>query len=382
MKEYSSSWIEISKDAVLNNLEQFQKIIASGSSLMPIIKANAYGHGLIEIADILKNKKIWGIGVFSLDEAIEIKKKLDFKKPILILGYFSKNNSSLKFAIENNIHFPIYNFDDLELISNIAQKIKKKAKIHLKVDVGTSRIGILEKNILSFVIRTGALKNIKIVGVFAHLADSENKDWTFTRQQIELFKDISQKLEKALKKPILRHLACTAACLSDKKAHYSLIRLGIGQFGLWPSLATKQKVLRNYPFFRLYPALTWKTRVIQVKILPKNTYIGYGCTYKTKSKTKIGILPVGYWDGYDRKLSNRGEVLIKGKRCKVLGRVCMNMIMVDVSKIKNVKQGDEAVLLGKQGKNEVSADEISKKVRTISYEITTRINPLIKKIVV
>jgi alanine racemase len=383
MKEYSSSWLEISKEAILNNLEQFQKIAAPGSKLMPIIKSNAYGHGLIAIADILKNQKIWGLGAFSLDEAIEIKKRLDFKKPILVLGYFLKENkNSIRYAIKNNIQFSIYNFDDLELISKIAQKINQKAKIYLKVDVGTSRIGILEKDLWNFVKKSKALKNIKIVGVFAHLADSENRDWTFTRQQIQLFDNITKKLEKSLKKPLLCHIACTAACLSDKKTHYSLIRLGIGLFGLWPSAATKQRTLRKYPHFKLNPALSWKTKIIQVKNLAKNTYIGYGCTYKTKSKIKIAVLPVGYWDGYDRGLSNRGEVLVRGKRCKILGRVCMNMMMVDVSKMKSVKQGDEAVILGKQAKEEVTADEIAQKVGTINYEVVTRINPLLKRIYV
>ncbi|OGZ31704.1 MAG: alanine racemase [Candidatus Niyogibacteria bacterium RIFCSPLOWO2_12_FULL_41_13] len=376
------TWVEIDKRALIHNLKTFQKIIGRETELMAVVKANAYGHGINVVGSILKSYKLkaksclW-FGVDSIDEAIALR-KAGVKNKILILGWIPENR--LEETIKYNLSFSLYN-------SEIPEKFAdKRFKVHLKIETGTNRQGILIDDLNRFA-KLLADSNFKIEGLYSHLADSENPDSNFWISQV-------QNLEKARKIlaynfifPRYVHLASTAACLLYPETHFNLARVGLGLYGLYPAKNLKANSYKLKA--ELKPVLTWKTRIAQIKNIKKGGAIGYGKTYKAKKDLKIAILPVGYYDGYDRGLSNRGEVLIKSKRLKILGRVCMNMIMVDVTetqsanrKAQNIRVGDEVILLGGKGKNRISAEEMAKKLDTINYEIITRINPLIARIVI
>ncbi|MBU1036930.1 alanine racemase [Patescibacteria group bacterium] len=375
--KYTNSWLEIESSAIRHNLQIFRKIIGSKVCLMAVVKSNAYGHGFFEVAKICdKTKEVDWLGVANLEEALELRNK-NIKKPILVLSYYDLNRKQFKEAIKKGISLTVYDLRQLKFINKIAEGLNKRAKIHFKVDTGTSRIGLPVNKVLSFIRDAQSYKKINIKGLFTHYATAEEVNQKFTIKQTQIFYQLIQKLEKHHIFIPLKHTACSAATLLDKMYHFDLIRLGISLYGLW-SLENGKAIKKGY---NLKPALTWKTKIIQVKNISPGQTIGYGRTFKSAKKMKLVILPIGYWEGYDRHLSNKGEVLIHGQRCKVRGRVCMNLTMVEVDNIKNVKVGDEVVLLGKQGSEVISAEELANKVGTINYEIVTRINPLIPRII-
>lgn len=373
-----STWVEIDKSALFHNLKQFIRLAGEKAKICPIIKSNAYGHDMTQAAKTLQNQPIWGFGVVNLEEALLLRQQ-GVKKPILVLSYA---NADLAAAIKADIAFSVYSLSFAQKLNQLASRLRKKVSIHVKVDVGTSRLGILPNHLFYFLDELKKLNHIKIKGLFSHLADSENQDWKFTYQQLHDFEKIIEVIEKAGFKIPLKHLSCSAAALGSSETHFDLIRLGISLYGLWPSESARRRARKNYPWLFLKPSLTWSAKIIQIKNLPKNTLIGYGGTYKTTKPIKLAVLPVGYWEGYDRRLSNKGEVLIKGRRCPILGRVCMNMMMVDVSRLKNLKVGERAVLIGQSENKNITADELAAKIDTINYEVVTRINPLIPRIYV
>jgi len=372
------TWVEISKSAIRHNLRQFLKITQKRAKIAPVLKANAYGHGLVECAYLLKNTPIWGICLVNLSEAL-ILRNFGYLGRILVLSFADED---LYLALNKDITFSIYRLNFAKKLNNLAAKRKKRVKVHIKLDVGTNRLGIRVEEVVSFVKKLKSLKNLEIEGLFSHFADSESQDWRFTRFQIKKFNQAIKLLEKEGINIPLKHIACSAAAISSEETHYNLIRPGLSIYGLWPSPATRSKASRHFKNFTLKPALSWYTKIIQIKDVPAGSFVGYGRTYRTYKKTKIAVLPVGYWDGYDRRLSNKSFVLIKGRRCPVIGRVCMNMFMVDVSQLPQVRVGDKVTLIGQQGKEEITADELAALIGTINYEVTTRINPLIPRIYV
>jgi alanine racemase len=373
------TWVEIKKEAIKFNLGMFKKIIGNKVELMAVVKSNAYGHGMIEVAKIALNSGANWLGVVNLEEALQLKKE-KIKAPIFILSYWDFEKVSKNLKKIYNFDFPVYTMEQLKFLSTVGEKIKKNINIHLKIDTGTSRIGVLVKDAIDFIKKIKKMPYLNLRGIFTHYAASERADQTYTNWQTKRFEKIIAGLEKLNIIIPYKHTACSAATIVNPKTHFNLVRIGIAMYGLWPSKEIKKIVEKKKIDFTLKPSLSWKTKVIQVKELPAKTFIGYDCTYQTKKRTKIAILPIGYWEGYDRKFSNCGEVLIRGKRCPVRGRVCMNLTMVDVTKIPKIKIGDEVVLIGKQGKEEISADELAEKIGTINYEIITRINPLIPRI--
>lgn len=374
MKNYPAHWVEIDKLALLHNLRQFAAYADKKTLICPVLKANAYGHGLIGTAKILKNEPIWGFSVVNLSEALTLR-QAGLKNKILVLSYIDDN---LGLGIKNKIRFPLYSYQFASALDKEAKSLGQKAFVHLKADVGTNRLGLKAEEIISLAVRIKNLKNIKIEGLFSHLADSENENWAFTEKQLDLFSEVINSLEKKKIKIPLKHLACSAAA-SQKKCHYNFIRLGLSLYGLWPSMATKKKFAGK---INLKPALSWRARIIQVKAVKKGEGIGYGASYKAGRNLKIAVIPVGYYEGYDRKLSNKNFVLVKGKKCRVLGRVCMNMHMIDVSRVNGVKTGDLVTLIGVSGRERITAENLAENLNTINYEITTRINPLIPRIYV
>jgi alanine racemase len=274
-------------------------------------------------------------------------------------------------------------------VGKIAKKLKIKQVIHIPVDAYLGREGFLIKNLPEVFKEIKKSKNIKLTGMYAHFANIEDTtDFSHAQKQIaeyEKAKDIASNFGF---KKLQTHISATSGLLvyetclpvgMEEKGINPLIRLGIGAYGMWPS-EYLQKIYEKRKFY-LKPVLSWKTKIAQIKILPKGNTIGYGLTYKTPKQTKVALIPQGYADGLDRRLSNKGEVLIHGTKCKILGRVMMNMFVVDVNHLKNVKTEDEVVIIGRQGRGQITAEEMADKIGTINYEITTRISALLPRVV-
>jgi alanine racemase len=377
------TWLEISKDNILRNLKEFGRILGKDVKIMAVVKSNAYGHGLAEMAEVLARgtfdntvkgapcQTMW-FGVDSIDEAI-ILKKTGVDAPILILGYTEL--SRLKDAVEGKFRLTVYNKETITALG----KLKKPAKAHLKIETGTTRQGIGESEILDFMEYARKFKNIEIEGLSTHFANIEDTtNHAYAKKQLARFESVIALLSKVPFDIPVKHVACSAAAILFKETHFNMARIGIGMYGMWSS---KETFVSAKHKLKLKPALTWKTIIAQIKKVKKGTPVSYGLTEKVSRDSLIAVLPIGYYDGFDRGLSSIGNVLVHGKRCKILGRICMNMCMADVTDVKNVKIEDEVVLLGRQGREEITAEEIAGKLGTINYEVVTRINPGIKRFI-
>ncbi|MBU1039281.1 alanine racemase [Patescibacteria group bacterium] len=384
MKDYPNySWLEVSRKALLNNISVHRSFLGGQAKLMAVVKSNAYGHGLVLAAKVGESSgKIDWLGVASLAEAFSLR-AAKINLPILVLSYYQPlRQFDLQKAIKQKISFVVYEQSALLALSKAGQQVKKPARVHLKIDTGMARLGLRDKQAYDFLKQIRNSLWLKLEGVASHLATAESKQSGFLLEQLGNFSAFLEKGQAWLPDKYYRHIACTAALNSFKNSHYDLGRLGIGYYGLWPSAENKLVVNKFKPKIRLQPALTWKTFIIELQKLPKGATVGYGRTYTTKQAITMAVLPVGYWDGYRRSLSNKGEVIIQGQLCPVIGRVCMNITMVDVTKLAKVRVNDEVVLLGCQGKKQITAEQIGIKSGTINYEVITAINPLLPRVLV
>jgi len=375
-KNLPLSYIEISKENLIHNIKQFRGLLGKGTKIASVIKANAYGHGDIEVAKILAPYTDY----FQVDSIEELERvRIVTKKPILVFGYL--NEDGIKKAIKLNAIISAFDLIHLLKINYISGLLKKKTKVHVAIDSYLGREGIMPSQIESFIIEIKKMKNIELDGIYSHFANIEDTmNFTHAQKQIDMYHEYVEIFNKNGFKNINTHISATSGILVYEKGNslHSIVRLGIGLYGMWPSehlkFLNKKKIV-------LKQAMRWVTHIAQVKILPANHPIGYGLTFITKKITKIAIIPQGYADGLSRLLSNNGEVLIKGKKIKILGRVAMNMIVVDVSNIKDVMPDDEVLILGKDGNKEVSVEQIAKESNTINYEVTTRISALLPRII-
>ena len=379
----SKTWVEISEKNLIHNINVFKSLAKNGAKVMAVIKSNAYGHGLIETAQIAKKAGIQNFAVDSLQEAIKLRDN-GIEDKILILGYVRPIN--IKQAIIRDISFVIYDdevAEELHQLSNSKEFATLKAKVHLKIETGTVRQGLKGEDLLKFVNKIKDFSNVEIEGAYTHFANIEDTtDHTFAKKQLENFNNELRALESIGVKPEIKHTACSAAALLFPDTHFDLIRLGVSMYGFWSSKETRAVAQSLHDGIELKPAMTWKTVIAQVKDVPAGTAISYGLTEKVSRQSKIAVLPIGYWDGYDRGLSSVGTILVHGIRCKIIGRICMNMCMVDVTDVPDPKPGDEVVLLGSQESDIISADDVAAKIGTINYEVVTRINPLIPRVVI
>ena len=396
IKNHFRTWIELDKKALEHNVRQFLKLIPKRTRLMAVVKSNAYGHGLVQTAEFLANQtrinsrifanknsrlisdKLW-FGVDSIVEALRLREE-GIKNPILVLGSTLPNR--MKEAAEKNIILTISNFESLSSLirvypvrSRVSNGAGKRIAFHLKIDTGMHRQGFLFSDVPKLI---KFLKHFRLSphGVYTHFA---SKDWgypIYTQKQFSEFKKILSLFQRGGFGNLIRHAAASDTTLLFPETHLDMVRVGMVLYGYWSSWVAKVK---HPPQMVLKPILTWKTIVVEVKEIPAGSYVGYDLTERVSQKTKIAVLPVGYWHGIDRGLSSIGEVLIRGRRRKVLGRVSMDMVVVDVTDKPHVKVGNEAVLLGKQGKDAIWADEIALKIGTSAYEVLTRINPLIER---
>lgn len=369
------TWIEIDTKALRHNLQVFRAITTKTTMLGAIIKSNAYGHDLFQFAQALQKLDVDWIIVDSVVEALALRKD-DIRKPLLVLGYTLPTR--IREAIKHNISLTISNLGHLENAIRIARKNRLPIKVHIKTDTGLSRQGFLMKDQKKIIEELENNKRwVKVEGLYTHF--SAAKDPSSTKSvygQLEKFQTWIDAFKKHGFDPIT-HAAATAATLLFPDTHFDMVRIGIGMYGLWPSVET-EKYLRNK--ISLRPILAWKTIVSEVKLFSKNTLVGYDETEKLSKDSMLAVCPIGYWHGYSRRLSNIGYVLIKGQRAKIMGRVSMDMIVVDVSSIPGVKEGSEVVLLGKRGRAEITLSEIATLIGTSHYEIITCLNPLIKRL--
>ncbi len=387
------TWVEISALALKHNIATIRRVLSNGARLCCVVKANAYGHGLLEVAQICAENGADWLGVDSLEEGLKLRQN-GLKTPILVLGYTPLANLGL--AQPNDIALTVYNFETIDALP-------AGTKIHIKVETGTSRQGVLIENLVLLAKRAGE-RGLIIEGLSTHFANVEDVcDPSYAREQLQRFNNARAALKQAGFIVPIAHTACSAAIFLYPKTHFDMVRLGISLYGLWSvslrgsssdrgnRMANEHRLLRGVYLepvewarndIKLKPVITWKTIIAQIKSLPAGTPVSYGLTERVVRDSTVAILPIGYWDGYDRKLSSCGEVLIHGKRCKVLGRVCMNMIVVDVTAVPDAKLEDEVVLLGSQGDDIITAEELAKKIGTINYEVVTRINPFIKRSVI
>jgi len=377
-KFITKSWLEISKKAIYSNIDSFRKVLNKKTRIAAVIKANAYGHDLKTIVGVIKDK----IDLFAVDsiyEAIAVKSVAPDKK-VIVLGYTLLKDIQL--AIEYDISFVCYNSQTIKKI--ISLNYKKVAKIHIKIETGTNRQGLEINEAISFAKKINKYKNrIKIQGIYTHFANIEDTlDPSFAMLQLKKFERAVSQFEKKIGKLDYYHCAASSAIILYPATHFNLVRLGISLYGMWPSKEVKIVNSRSNKSLDLHPVLTWKSVVAQIKYIEKGDTVSYGRTWTASRKTKIAVIPVGYFDGFDRKLSNNGRVLINGSYAPVIGRIAMNMFMVDISEIKNVNVEDEVVIIGKQKGKLITADEIADKIGTINYEVVCRINPLLPRIVV
>ena len=363
------TWIEVSKDALKYNIETIKKL-ARGKIVMGVVKSNAYGHGLLETAKLFLKYGVDWLGVDNIGEAVLLRKAGGLA-PILVLGYTPVNLFSL--AAKHKIKLTLYGDE----IFKQASKFKKQVDFHLKVDSGMSRQGVTLNDLPGYLASLKNFPEIKIEGVLTHFANADNlSDASYPRQQLANFNRALGVIKNFGLTPKIVHASATAGLFALPEAVFDMVRVGVAFYGLWPS----QEFKNRFSSFNLKPALTWKTRIIQIKKILKGTPVGYGITEKVKKDSTVALLPVGYYDGFFRGLSSTGEVLINGKRCKVLGRISMNLSVVDATYIENVNFWNEAVLIGKSGNEQITAEEIARKLNTISYEVVARINPLLSRV--
>lgn len=365
MIPHDRTWIEISSTAVRHNFRVFQRLVGSRVGIMPILKANAYGHGWRELATILRVTKPTALGVAYGEEALQLR-AAKYRGRIVVLSNW--HSRQLPELVKNHIELVVWDWPSYRALWSYARQSKRRSKVHLKLDTGTTRIGFTASDIPKLQKALKIQDSFIVVGLFSHLANAEEQSTTRTKAQLKRFATLDKQLD--LDSRVGRHIACTAAILRYPEARFGLIRLGIGLYGLWPSNEIKAWSRAHYPKLRLEPALAWYTQLAQVKRVPPGTGIGYGSTFKAKKAMRVGILPVGYADGYDRRLSNTGHVMIRGRRAPVIGRVCMNLMMVDLTKITSAIAGDRVTLIGPG----VTADELAGQSGTINYELVTRIN--------
>ena len=353
------TWTEVNLDAIAQNVKNIKKLIGKKKELMAVVKGNAYGHDILEISSVVLENGATRLAVARLEEAIFLR-KAGITVPILVLGLTLKPQAES--LVSYDITPTVCEFEMIEKLSESAVQMNKMTKIHLKVDTGMGRIGIFPDDVLKFIKRIKTLKNVEIEGIFTHFSVADEKDKFYTEEQFRKFIEILTILEKEGIKIPIKHVGNSATLLDLPHMWLDMVRPGLAIYGLYPSKEVKKTI-------NLIPAQQFKTKIVFIKELPRGESISYGRIYITKRRMRVASLPVGYADGYNRLLSNQGEVLVRGQRVPIIGRVCMDQCMIDVTNLTQVEIGDEVVLWGRQGEEMITVEEIAQKIRTINYEI-------------
>ena len=355
-----TTWLEIDLGAIKQNVSALKQI--TNGLVMAVVKANAYGHGVNEVVQAVQDGGADWCGVARIEEALSLRRR-GIQIPILVLGYTSLQQ--IFQAIQEQIRITVFDAETARSYAVIAQNMNRRLKVHAKIDTGMGRLGVNPEEGLDFLRFLSNQEGLDVEGIFTHFARADEPDVSITENQIKLFQELIAKLENAGLKPPVVHAANTAGALFYPQARFDMVRSGVGIYGLHPS-----EVAPLPQGFR--PALTWKARLISIKTLPANHGVSYGHRYVTNKAERVGVISVGYADGFRRRLGN--YVLIHGKRVHVLGMVCMDQCMVQLNDIEDGRIGDEVVLVGEQGGVSITAEELAREWGTINYEVTCMIS--------
>ena len=380
------TWAEVDLDALAHNYRELKRVTTAPAEIMAVVKADAYGHGACQVARVALANGADFLAVARLEEALQLR-KTGISAPILLFGYSLPVYAHI--LASHDIRASINTLDAARQLSSQALRLQKSIKIHIKIDTGMGRLGLLADGlslmqtsgqtidpVLEQIIGIAALPGIQVEGIFTHLANADSRDKTHARGQLAIFQTLLKRLENRDLHVKYRHAANSAATIGMPEAHLDLVRLGISQYGLWPSPEVDKRRIQ------LKPAMSIKSRIIQVKEVGPDFSVSYGSTYVTPGPTRIATIPIGYADGYDRVLSSTGHMLVRGSRAPIIGRVCMDLTMIDVGHVPDARVEDEVVILGSQGGETISADEIAQRVGTINYEIVSSLTARVPKVYV
>jgi len=371
----SYSWIEVSRSALLDNVAMYKKIIGTGL-LAPVVKGNGYGHDILLVSQVLdQSPHVDYLCVAYLSEALMLR-KAGIRKSILVMSCLDRNPA---LAAGQQIELLISDEQD---IAAIEQSHPQEAiRVHLKVDTGLARFGVAPEDAISTIMRIQKSASLILQGIYTHFSESQNPDQTFTNQQKKSFFALLDQIKKeGIQIPFI-HAANSAATTVHELPGCNFFRVGIGTYGWWPTQSVKERTQAKYPELEIRPALEWKTRIDHIKIIPANTPIGYDLTFTSSRETRAALIPVGYADGYDFRLANKGQVLIHNQLAPIIGKVCMNVAMVDVTDIPAAQRGDQVTLLGNHSgltTHDLATHIGSKNAR----EALVRINPGLLRILV
>ncbi|MDR0977455.1 MAG: alanine racemase [Endomicrobium sp.] len=369
---FRQNWVEIDKSDFHFNLKKIKEYIAKDTKIMAVVKSNAYGHGGAVLAKEAQSAGLQWLAVSSVEEGIELR-AAGIDVDILILdNIFPFENFQV--AVAHSLTPTISTMSGLMRLEDLAVKLNKRINFHLQIDTGMGRIGAVPENAYSILQKIAQIHEVCMTGMYTHFAVADT-DPVFTKMQIDVFTKIVKFAKVNLGLKFIAHLANSAALFKYKRSHFDMVRPGISLYGLDPFKHSDK-------FLKLKPVLSWKTKIAFLKKVSAGFCISYGRTFVTSKTSVIATLPVGYADGLNRLLSNKGDVLVGGKRCPIVGRITMDMTMVDVTDVKGVSLGDEAVIIGTQGSEQIKVDELANIQDTINYEITCSISSRVPRIIV
>ncbi|HLR34482.1 MAG TPA: alanine racemase [Tissierellales bacterium] len=365
-------WAEINIDNLAYNMREIRYNTDDNALVIAVVKADAYGHGSIEAARVFLKNGADRLAVATVEEGIELR-KAGIEVPILILG--ATPNSQHELTIKWNLIETVFNYKSAKNLSEIARKNNKIASVHIKIDTGMGRIGFLSKEeIIKEIEMINDLSNLRVEGIFTHFAKADEKDKSFTRKQFERFNKVINEIEKLGINIPIKHVSNSAGIIDLPEYNLDMVRPGIINYGLYPSNEVNKERIK------LKPAMTLKARISNIKKISKNTGISYGHTFITKRESVIGTIPIGYADGFTRILSHKAEVIVKGKRVPVIGTICMDQCMIDLTGVNNVNIGDEVIIFGGENNSYMPIEEVAKKIGTINYEIVCMVGRRIPRI--
>lgn len=371
MKQYKRVYATVDLDAIRQNMEAMKANIAKGTMICGVVKSDGYGHGSVPVAKAVEDL-VWGYAVAAVEEGWVLRDH-HITKPILVLGYVPEEE--FESLVEQEIRYTVSEWKEVEILSKIAQKLGKNAYVHIKMDTGMGRIGLRSaEEILTLAQKIETLPNIVIEGIFTHMATADMADKTKAKEQIRMFKEMLQLLENNGIYIPIRHCSNSAGIIDLKEANIDMVRAGIALYGLYPSAeVNKENVC-------LTPALELKSIVSYLKTVPKGSPIGYGATFVTQKETKVATVSIGYGDGYPRALSNKGYALVRGKKAPIIGRICMDQFMMDVSDIPEIQQGDTVTLIGKDQNEQITVEELAELAGTFNYEFVCDLGKRIPRV--
>lgn len=364
------TWTEIDLDAIVYNYHAIKSRLTRGTNILAVVKANAYGYGMVEVARRLVREKVPYLGVACVDEAITLR-RAGIRTPILVLS--SVMPEEIREALTYNLTLTVCDRALAAEIDKAARRLNKFALVHVKVDTGMGRLGIWYDEADRLIEKILGFKNVVIEGIFTHFASADEDDVQYTAQQIDNFKRLATLLDIKGADIKYAHAANSAGAVLYKNSHFNMVRPGLMLYGLYPNEKIAESV-------KLKPALSLKTRIIFLKHTPAGRSISYGRTHTTARDTIIATLPIGYADGLNRHLSNRSEVIVRGKRVPIVGRICMDHTMIDVGCVNGVRTGDEVVIIGSQGKETITVEEIARLLNTIPYEVVCWISARVPRL--